>query len=63
MKYVLTYGIACVDKQHGNNEVIAQISDITTDKNDAERLVDLCNEQHLSPVHLQDVINDLIAKL
>ena len=60
-KYILTYGIACVDEDDGTKELITQIPDISTDREKVERLVTVCNEQQLSPIHLQDVVDDLLA--
>ena len=42
---------------------IAQMHDITTIQAEAETLVQLCNRHQLSPTHLNDVVNDFIAKI
>ncbi len=60
MKYVLTYGIACVEEIDGKLELIAEMPGITANLKDAQRLVNLCNEGNLSPIHLKDVVDDLI---
>lgn len=41
-----------------NNTVI---NDISTDKEKVERLVALCNELELSPIHIYDVIDDFLV--
>lgn len=62
MKYVLTYGIACIENQNGVVELIKSIPDITTDREAAEHLLCLINECDLSPDHLGDVIEDMLSK-
>ena len=59
-QYVLTYGIACIEIKQNYSEVIQSISDVSTDKGVAQRIVDTCNAQELSPEHLADVIDDLV---
>ena len=63
MKYVLTYGIACVEEIDGKLELIAEMPGITANLKDAQRLVSLCNEGNLSPIHLKDVVSDLICNV
>lgn len=44
-------------------EMISQnvsISDVFTDESAASRFVALCNDLDLSPIHLRDVIDDLL---
>lgn len=48
----LTYGISDDERS---------FSDISTDKSKIERLVMLCNEQKISPIHLDDVIEDFLV--
>lgn len=59
-KYVMTYGIACVETQNGKTEVIKLFSDITTDEETARKIVNVCNTQALSPEHIADIVDDLI---
>ena len=49
-----TYGIS--------NET-RQIKDISVDKEKVERLVSLCNSLNLSPMHLDDVVEDFLTDL
>ena len=59
-KYILTYGIAYVEEINGKQELIEEVSSITTNKDKAERLVRLCNEHKLSPIQLKEKAFDLI---
>lgn len=61
MKYVLTYGIACIEEKDGRLELVTETPSITTSLKDAQRLVTLCNDGNLSPEHLKDVVDDLIC--
>lgn len=63
MKYILTYGIACVETENGKSELIARVPDVTTDRDRAERLVNMLNKHKLSPEHLADVVEDLLCEL
>lgn len=60
MKYVLTYGIACIKESDGKRELLAEVPGITSNLKEAQRLVNLCNEGNLIPDHLKDVVDDLI---
>ena len=60
-KYIKTYGIACVDEQNGKREIVAEIHGVTTDREKAERIVDLFNRNNLSHEHLKDAVSDLIS--
>ena len=55
-KAVEVYGIAAIDE----GEVLKSVSDVFTDKNVAESFIDICNQGHLSIIHLDDVIADII---
>ncbi len=50
----LGYGISCPCRE---------IEDITTDYYRLARLVKLCNELQLDPVHLDDVVEDFLCGL
>lgn len=43
-------------------ERIRSIPDIFTDEEQALVFVDLCNAQQLSPIHIDDVIQDTLGK-
>ena len=57
---LITYGIAAYDPVSPLT-VVARISDITSDKKRLEILVDLCNREKLSLVHLNDVVEDFLC--
>lgn len=59
-KYILTYGIAYVEESNGKIELLEEVSSVTTNKDEAERLVDLCNRNKLSPIQLKEKAFDLI---
>ena len=49
-----TYGISFDD---------IVIEDISINKQKIEKLVNLCNELELSPIHIYDVIDDFLVEL
>ncbi len=51
-----TYGIRVVE----DGREISVIYDISTDGERIQKLTDLCNENALDPIHLSDVVNDLL---
>ena len=59
--YIKTYGIACVEEIDGRREVITSVHDVTTDPAKADFLVSMLNNNHLSPEHLKDVIEDSLS--
>ena len=59
MKYVLTYGIAYVAEE-SDEDLLLEISNITTNKDVADKIVKACNTYQLSPVHLWDVVDDFV---
>lgn len=60
---VMTYGILVYyyDDISCENTKIVSINDISTYKEQVEKLVNLCNKLSLSPLHLMDVILDFIS--
>ena len=58
-----SYGIHAFEIMGKHFRPVAQIHDITTIQAEAETLVQLCNRHQLSPTHLNDVVNDFIAKI
>ena len=63
MKYILTYGIACVETANGKTELIASVPDVTSNREHAEFLVLTLNEHMLPPEHLNDVVEDLLCEI
>lgn len=53
----ITYGIIILQ----NNKPIRYIYDVFLNINEVENLVELCNKQRLSPIHIDDVIDDFIG--
>ena len=63
MKYILIYGIACIEENMGMTEVVVRVPDVTCNREDAERLVDFCNDLQLSPLQLRDAVEDLLERV
>lgn len=55
------FGIAAVTDYDGVTTVLDSISDIASDSEPIERLVEICNAEQLDPIHLQDVVTDFLA--
>lgn len=53
----MTYGIELL----ADSEVIKSYPDIFAEREDAEAFATLCNNLDLSPVHFDDVIEDVIT--
>ena len=58
----LGYGIRLVDKSNLTGDGVTY-NDISTNKEQVERLVLLCNEFKLCPIHLKDVIEDFLFEV
>jgi hypothetical protein len=50
-----------MEEYDGITTILESISDISSEINPVKRLVELCNNQQLDPIHLQDVVNDFLA--
>lgn len=57
-KFHTGYGIAL--KASGIYDAVC-FSDITTNREKAEKIIALCNELQLSPIHLQEVVCDFMS--
>ena len=59
-----SYGIVAYADADNNDTVtiIASIHDITSDKSKLIKLIELCNSENLSLIHLEDIIEDYIFK-
>lgn len=57
-RYV-SYGICAYSEEA--KMIIKSVSDVFLEKDKAEKLVVLCNENRLDPIHLSDVIEDAIG--
>lgn len=56
----LAYGIVGFEMVNKNRKELIRVSDVLTDKKAVENLIDLCNAEHLDPVHIYDVIEDFL---
>ncbi len=57
-----SYGITASETAGERVSVIASVHDISSDKQQIDGLVLLCNRLRLSPEHLYDVIEDFLAQ-
>lgn len=57
-----SYGIALCQTDAGVPIIIRSIADLTTSRERAVALVDRCNLLALSPIHLDDIIEDFLAE-
>ena len=59
-----SYGIAAYAdaEQDGTATILTSVRDITADKEGLEGLVQKCNLLKLSPIHLDDVVQDFLAE-
>ena len=60
MRYILIYGIACVEEKNGMWEKVERIPDVTCKREEAERMVELFNRLKLSPSQLYETVEDLL---
>ncbi len=42
-------------------KIIASVLDLSTERSEVERLISLCNELELDPIHLNDVAEDFVV--
>jgi len=57
----VVYGIALALVQDGSMNILYSVEDICSEPSQLSQLVQLCNDLHLDPIHLQDVIDDFLA--
>ncbi len=50
------YGIAGIQ----DGRIIAEVRDISAEREYVDKLIDLCNVQNAAPEHLKDVVEDYI---
>lgn len=55
------YGICCAPR--GGEQTAARVDNISLDRPTIDRVVALCNMLQLDPVHLRDVVEDILAKI
>ena len=60
---IVNYGIA-LTYIIGNEQIILKtIPDVSSDRKAIEKLIILCNEESLSPCHLDDVVDDFLLQI
>ena len=59
----LSYGIRVFETNRMHTCATAHIHDVTTIPSEIERLTEQFNRCQLSPIHLEDAIQDYLAKL
>ena len=63
MKYIVIYGIACIEEIENRKETVLEIPGITSEEEKIKRLVELCNKNDLSPCHLREVAEDMLESI
>ena len=58
---VPTFGIALFTRNGNRSKLIKAIPDLSTDRMAVEKLVGLCNDLQLDPIHLDDVVEDFLT--
>lgn len=59
----ISYGIAVAYQQEQHMIVLESFSDLSPDRERVKQLTELCNQTHLSAIHLHDVVDDFLVKL
>ena len=59
-----SYGIVAYSNadQDGSKTIVASVRDVTSNKTVLEKLVNDCNRLELSIIHLNDIVEDFLAK-
>lgn len=55
-----SFGINAISE---NGDIVATVSDISSDEAFVKGLADLCMKMELSPIHLYDVVEDKLAEM
>lgn len=55
------YGISAYSVEDGETKLLAHISDVFLDMQKAEQFASLCNRLALDPIHLPDVVADMLG--
>ena len=58
----ISYGVGVYTQQHGKKYGIKYLSDVFLRRKKAEKFVDKCNRLQLHPVHLENVIEDILCQ-
>ncbi len=54
------FGVVVFQAVEMENKEIYKMSDVTTDAEVMENLVQLCNKEQLDPIHFIDVVEDML---
>ena len=57
-----SYGIALCQADAGVLIILRSVTDLTTDRERALALIERCNRLALSPIHLDDIIEDFLVE-
>lgn len=57
------YGIRALRQDSGNWKCVDEIVDISCEEKTVKRLAKWCTELELDPIHLYDVVEDMLAVL
>ena len=59
----ISYGIAVYSwpESEGTVSIIASAHDVSSNKDQVEHLVCLCNRDHLEPKHLNNIVEDFLS--
>lgn len=60
MRYIVVYGIACIEENDNRKETVLEIPGITAEEEKIKLLVELCNKNALSPCQLREVVEDML---
>lgn len=60
MRYIVVYGIACIEEIENRKEMLIELPAITSDEEKIKYLIDICNKNNLSPCQLREVAEDLL---
>lgn len=55
------FKIAAAEEYDGVTTILESVSDLSSDIEPIEHLVEVCNDLQLDPIHLQDVVTDFLA--
>lgn len=55
-----TFGLRVIRVRNGRGEEVICLPDVSTDSSFVQRLADTLNREQLSPIHLPDVLEDLM---
>lgn len=64
-KQVISYGISIIKKEYENNEVKCEkhsVENISTNENKVKDIVNLLKEHKVTPIALEDVLEDLLKQ-